>query len=301
MANQDSVDTADFLLQLDPQRAFVPALHVEVSALTHIGLVRSNNEDHFLVTRSGRSLETVMTNLPAGDIPVRFDTTGFAMVVADGMGGHAGGEVASRMAIGTLVRMVLDVPDWIMNLDEANAPRVMERMVHYYRGVDRALAAHAEVHRDLAGMGTTMTIAYSIGTHLFLAHVGDSRCCLFRDASLRQLTRDQTHAQRLVDAGVLPREEVATSRLRHVLTQALGAADPALEVEMAQMQLRPGDRLLLCTDGLTDMVNDAAIATVLAQVQTPAATCKSLVDLALKHGGRDNVTVIVADYASSPA
>jgi protein phosphatase len=124
---------------------------------------------------------------------------------------------------------------------------------------------------------------------------------LFRDASLRQLTRDQTHAQRLVDAGVLPREEVATSRLRHVLTQALGAADPALEVEMAQMQLRPGDRLLLCTDGLTDMVNDAAIATVLAQVQTPAATCKSLVDLALKHGGRDNVTVIVADYASSPA
>jgi protein phosphatase len=222
------------------------------------------------------------------------------MVVADGMGGHAGGEVASRMAIGTLVRMVLDVPDWIMNLDEANAPRVMERMIHYYRGVDRALAAHAEAHCELAGMGTTMTIAYSIGANLFLAHVGDSRCCLFRDGSLRQLTRDHTQAQRLADAGVLTREEVATSRLRNVLTQALGAADPALEVEMAQMQLRAGDRVLLCTDGLTDMLEGAAIATVMAQAAPPAATCKTLIDLALERGGRDNVTVIVADYMAAP-
>ena len=301
MANQGSVDTAEFFLEPDPNRAFVAPLHIEVSALSHRGLVRSNNEDHFLVTRSGRSLQTVMTNLPAGDIPERYDTTGFAMVVADGMGGHAGGEVASRMAIGTLVRMVLDVPDWIMNLDEANAPRVMKRMAHYYRGVDQALAAHAEAHRDLAGMGTTMTVAYSIGANLFLAHVGDSRCCLFRDANLRRLTRDHTQAQRLADAGVLTREEVATSRLRHVLTQALGMEDPALEVEMAQLQLLPGDRLLLCTDGLNDMVDDATIASVLSRRQPPAVTCKSLVDLALERGGRDNVTVIVADYAAPTA
>lgn len=296
MASQDSVDTAEFFLQTDPQHVFAPPVRVEVSAMSHAGLVRSNNEDHFLVTQSGRSMQTILTNLPPGDIPDRFDTTGFAMVVADGLGGHAGGEVASRLAIGTLVHMVLDVPDWIMSLDEANAPRVMERMANYYRRVDHSLAAHAQSHQHLSGMGTTMTVAYSIGANLFLAHVGDSRCYLFRDRRLQQLTRDHTQAQQLADAGVLSREEVATSRLRNVLTQALGAADPALEVEMTRMEIRAGDRLLLCTDGLTDMVDAATIMEVLAQALAPAATCKALVDRALEHGGRDNVTVIVADY-----
>ena len=300
MAGPKSVDTVEFPLHSEREhpRAAHAALHVEVSALTDTGKVRSNNEDHYLVTRAGRSMQTLMTNLPSGDIPDRFDSTGFVMIVADGMGGHAGGEVASRMAIGTLVHLVLDVPDWIMTLDDANLPRVKERVAEYYRRVDQALAAHAGTHRQLLGMGTTMTLAFSIGTELFLAHVGDSRCYLYRDRRLQQLTHDQTQAQRLLDAGTMQPEEAATSRLRNVLTQALGAGDPALQAEMQRVAIRPGDRLLLCTDGLTDMIDDDAIGAVLARAQPPSAACTALVDLALERGGRDNITVVVADFTA---
>jgi len=302
MAGPKSVDTVEFPLHPERERQHQAAshtsLHVEVSALTHTGKVRSNNEDHYLVTRAGRSLQTLMTNLPTGDIPDRFDSTGFVMIVADGMGGHAGGEVASRMAIGTLVQLLLDVPDWIMSFDEANMPRLKERMTSYYRRVDQALAAYAGSHEQLLGMGTTMTVGSSIGTDLFLAHVGDCRCYLFRNGRLRQLTHDQTQAQRLLDAGTMQPEEAATSRLRNVLTQALGAGDPSLQVEMQRVEIHAGDRLLLCTDGLTDMIDDEAIGAVLERPQPPAASCTALVDLALERGGRDNVTVVVADYTA---
>lgn len=305
MSNTNDVSTAEIPLGPDPRRSqqLEPntSLHAEISALSHTGKVRTNNEDHYLVTRVGRSMHTLMTNLPQGLVPDRFDTAGFTMVVADGMGGHAAGEVASRMAIGTLVEIVLDVPDWIMNLEGDNAERVKERVETYYRKVDQTLAEHARNDKSLAGMGTTMTIAYSIGPDLFLAHVGDSRCYLFHDGQLQQLTRDQTQAQMLVDAGLLRREEMATSRLRSVLTNALGCGDPALEVEMQRLQLGAGDRLLLCSDGLTDMVDDPTIAEVLARPKGPAAACRALVDLALDHGGHDNVTVVVADYVFDPS
>jgi len=300
MSKQNDVSTAEIPLWPGPRQSTPHApnntLHAEISALSHTGKVRTNNEDHYLVTRVGRSLHTLMTNLPEGLVPDRSDTTGFTMVVADGMGGHAAGEVASRMAIGTLVEIVLDVPDWIMNLDGDNAERVKQRVETYYRKVDQTLAEHARADKSLSGMGTTMTIAYSIGADLFLAHVGDTRCYLFHDGKLQQLTRDQTQAQMLVDAGLLRREEMATSRLRSVLTNALGCGDPALEVEMQRLHLGAGDRLLLCSDGLTDMVDDPTIAGVLSNPRGPAAACRALVDLALEHGGHDNVTVIVADY-----
>ena len=300
MSKPNDVSTAEIPLWPDPRQSTQStsnkALHAEISALSHTGKVRKNNEDHYLVTRVGRSMHTLMTNLPEGLVPDRSDTTGFTMVVADGMGGHAAGEVASRMAIGTLVEIVLDVPDWIMNLDGDNAERVKQRVETYYRKVDQTLAEHARADKSLSGMGTTMTIAYSIGADLFLAHVGDSRCYLFHDGKLQQLTRDQTQAQMLVDAGLLRREEMATSRLRSVLTNALGCGDPALAVEMQRLHLGAGDRLLLCTDGLTDMVDDPTIAGLLSQPRGPATACRALVDLALKNGGHDNITVIVADY-----
>ncbi len=304
MSNTNDVSTAEIPLGPDPRRPeqddSTTSLHAEISALSLTGKVRTNNEDHYLVTRIGRSLHTLMTNLPEGLVPDRSDTTGFTMVVADGMGGHAAGEVASRMAIGTLIEIVLDVPDWIMNLEGDNAERIKQRVATYYRKVDQTLAEHARKDKSLSGMGTTMTIAYSIGANLFLAHVGDSRCYLFHDGHLQQLTRDQTQAQMLVDAGLLRREEMATSRLRSVLTNALGCGDPSLEVEMQRLHLGAGDRLMLCSDGLTDMVDDPSIADVLSHPNGPAVACRALVDLALDHGGHDNVTVVVADYVVDP-
>ena len=222
MTDPSKLDTAEIRtwpeLRDTLRRPFATTLRVDAAALSHTGKVRTNNEDHYFVARVGRSMHTVLTNLPEGDIPARFDTAGYTMVVADGMGGAAAGEIASRMAISTLINMVLDVPDWIMKLDDANAPRVMERVAQYYQRVDRALAAHAQKDPSLTGMGTTMTVAYSVDTDLFIAHVGDSRLYLFRDGGLKQLTRDHTQAQMMIDAGLLQRDEVATSRLKHVLT-----------------------------------------------------------------------------------
>ena len=298
MREDRSLDTTD-PIGLPPEdiapRPYASRVGIDVSGLSHRGKVRHNNEDHFLVARVGRSLHTLFSNLPEGEVPNRFDENGWVMMVADGMGGAAGGEVASSMAISTLVNIFLDVPDWIMQLDDDRATEIMRRAVSYYKKVDTALSERAAADPILQGMGSTMTLGYSLANDLFVVHVGDSRLYLMRNGNLQQLTKDQTHAQALADAGMIKREEVATHRLRHVLTNALGGNVDTVEVEIQRARLHDGDRLLLCTDGLTDMVDDDAIAEVMLQARQPGTACKSLVERALANGGRDNVTVIVAD------
>ena len=279
-----------------PDRPSSPSVRVDSAGLSHKGNVRENNEDHYLVARVGRSLDTLVTSLPDGEIPERFDETGFAIMVADGMGGAAAGEVASRTAISTLVNIFLDVPDWIMKANDAIAEKLMARADKYYRKLDATLADMVSADPGLQGMGTTMTGGYCIGADMFLCHVGDSRAYLFRDGKLEQLTRDHTHVQQLVDAGMITREEAATHRLRHVLTNAIGGRDRSIDVDVLRVQLRDGDRILLCTDGLTEVVPDGDIADVLGRSKAPEVICRSLVDLALERGGPDNVTVVAARF-----
>lgn len=279
------------------RRRYCTPVRVDAAGLTDRGHMRSENEDHFLVARVGRSLDTLVTSLPQGEVPERFDETGYLMMVADGMGGRVAGEIASRMAISTLVNDVLDVPDWIMKFDEARAKRLMRRAVGYYKRVDSALTEHARENPQLRGMGTTMTVVYSVGRDLFIAHVGDSRAYLFRDGKLQQLTRDHTHVQMLVDLGLISREEAATHRLRHVLTNTIGGSERSAEVEIHRLNVADGDRLLLCTDGLTEVVDDEEVADVLGRGKAPEVVCRSLVDLALEGGGPDNVTVVAARYS----
>jgi protein phosphatase len=279
------------------ERPYVPPVRVDSAGLSHTGKVREANEDHYLVARVGRSLDTLVTSLPEGEVPERFDETGFAMMVADGMGGAAAGEVASRVAISTLVNIFLDVPDWIMRLNRANADKLMARAEEYFRKLDTTLAELVQADPALRGMGTTMTVGYSIGKNMFVSHVGDSRAYLFRDGKLEQLTRDHTHVQELVDAGSITREEAATHRLRHVLTNAIGGRDRSIDVDMLRVRLQDGDRMLLCTDGLTEVVPDTDIADVLGRSKAPEVVCRSLVDLALERGGPDNVTVVTARFA----
>ena len=200
----------------------VATVHVDVGARSHQGNVRKNNQDHYLVTRSGRYLRTLRSSLSDEDAPGRFDETGYISIVADGMGGAAGGETASRLAITTLIGIILHVPDWSLRVDDERAKKVMERAASYYREVNKKLLDEARQNPELQGMGTTMTGTYSVGTDMFVIHVGDSRAYLFRDGQLRRLTRDHTYVQRLVDAGVIKPEESGTHRLRHVLTNALG-------------------------------------------------------------------------------
>lgn len=299
MIDPNEVDTAEFPLPMGGERprAASSQVRVDVAAQSDTGKVRETNQDHYLVARAGRHLDTLLTNLPEGALPARFEETAHVAVVADGMGGHAGGELASRMAITTLVNIAVHVPDWILRLDEESTQRVMQRAARYYREVNARLVEKARLEPNLRGMGTTMTGAYSIGDQLFIVHVGDSRAYLYRDGILRCLTRDQTHAQMLADAGIIEPDALATHRLRHVLTNALGGEETSGKAEIYRTRLSDGDRLLLCSDGLHDMMGEEEIAAVLKSETNSAAACRALVDGALTNGGRDNVTVVVSSYS----
>src|SRR5579885_943772 len=301
MSDSQEVDTIEFELPpagapLEPPPFSSSSVHVEVGARSHAGLVRPNNEDSFFVARLGRWLETLQTNLPGTALPPRFEEVGYLLLVADGIGGAAAGEVASRMAIAASVNHILRKTRWLQRVEPAEVRPILDRMLDDIRRVDSTLKEQAQADAALAGMGSTLTIAYSVGAHLFLAHVGDSRAYLFRGGTLLQLTRDHTLARSMAEAGLIPPDEVATHRLRHVLTHALGGAESQVEADVQHVPLADGDCLLLCSDGLTDMVGDARIAAALGGAASPAEACDALVGLALAAGGRDNVTAVVARY-----
>jgi len=280
----------------DTVRPFSSSVQIDVSGLTHPGKVRARNEDHFIVTRIGRFLETMVTSLPPGEVPERAEEAGYAMIVADGMGGHAGGELASRMAISGLVKLALAMPDWIFRLDGAVATDATRRSKRRFRDLHTLLIEHGKHDQAFRGMGTTLTAARTMGRHLQIVHVGDSRAYLLRDARLLRLTRDHTYVQLLVDSGQLTAKEAAGFAARHVLANALGGVSEDVEVDVDQLKLASGDRLLLCSDGLTDLVDDETIRQVLIDCRESAEACRRLVDLALAAGGRDNVTVVIATY-----
>jgi protein phosphatase len=280
-----------------PRRPRVPSAQVAVDlgALSHRGKVRPQNEDHYLVARFGRSLETLLSNIPEEEIPPAHVETGYGMVIADGMGGMAGGEVASRSAIQDLVALALSTPDWIFYDRSPRLEEVMKRMGDRFREIDRLLNERAAANPRLTGMGTTMTFACSLGLDLILCHIGDTRAYLLRQGRLAQLTCDMTMAHELVKAGMLEPAKVATHRFRHVLTQALGGPGVP-KAEVKHLALEVGDHLLLCSDGLFDLVPDDAIAAILGAAATSQEACQTLVDRALDAGGKDNVTVILARY-----
>ncbi|MBI3407218.1 MAG: serine/threonine-protein phosphatase [Planctomycetes bacterium] len=298
--SESTKDTAEFCLQ-DAQRKIqtprVPSalVDVRVGGLSHQGKVRDNNEDHFVIARFSRALRTLLTNMPGDPIGGGHEEVGYGMLVADGMGGMAAGEIASRSAIESLVELVVKTPDWIMSRDDQLTEVVMHRMAQRLRNINDQLLHQAENDPTLAGMGTTLTLACSLGLDLVFCHIGDSRAYLFRHDEFRQLTRDMTVAQEMVDAGTLSPAAAATNRLRHYLTQFLGTPG-SLRAQVQHLPLESGDRVLLCSDGLTEMAGDAAIADVLRKVREPQAACQALVDLALEGGGKDNVTALVAEY-----
>jgi PPM family protein phosphatase len=278
-------------------------VRVELGALSHKGLVRANNEDSYLLFRMGRYFESVATNVPDGDLPSHFGDTGVGLVVADGVGGHEAGEVASRLAVSALVDFLSSERQWVLSLSEpesrkAEIERLRARATACLDKVHAALRAKASSDPGLAGMGTTFTCAYALGFDLFVLHVGDSKAFLYRGGTLRRITRDHTLAQQYADLGLIEQREVASHRMHHVLTRAVGGPEERLEGDMHLLRLVEGDRVLVCSDGLTDQADEAAVAAVLAEHPASQDACRALVDLALERGGRDNVTVLVAGYRS---
>ncbi len=277
-------------------------LKVEVAGATHRGHVREINEDHYLILRFGRSLETIATNLDDSLFNRKDRVTGYGLLVADGMGGMAGGEVASSVALQKLVDLVIDTPDWILSLSKwEDVARVLKRLESRFVEIDKAIRDRARRDMSLQGMGTTLTVAATLNNDLILGHIGDSRVYLLRDDQLTQLTTDHTLAQALIQAGVMDPDDQATRSIRHVLTAAVGSLDAATSPQVQRIHLNAGDVLLLCTDGLSDLVEEETIKTVLAEQKPAHRACHDLVDLALAAGGKDNVTVVVARFGAEDA
>jgi protein phosphatase len=277
-------------------------LKVEIAARTHQGLVRASNEDSFIVFRMGRFLERLMSNIPEAELPTRTTDMGYLMVVADGMGGHQAGEVASRTALVKALELILRSPRWAMNFDdprtrEDEIQALLARSRAYLANVHAALRAQAQTDSRLEGMGTTLTGAYTVGTELFVLHVGDSKAYLVRGGSLEQITHDHTVAQQYADLGVIPQEAVAGHHASHMLTRAIGAPTDSLRGDMHHLTIENGDRLLLCSDGLTDMAKAEQILAVMNSRAGCEEASQGLVDLALAGGGRDNITAIVANFS----
>jgi serine/threonine protein phosphatase PrpC len=297
---QDEMDTVEIPAETQPKESRRPVassrIQLDVKGLSHPGKVRPNNEDHFLVARCDRTLQTLETNLPSGEVPGHKRETAYGLVVADGMGGEAAGEVASRKAIAILVDLVLQTPDWIMVLDDQLIREVKQRMEQRFRQIGDALNEQARADPNLFGMGTTMTLAVSHGADLLITYVGDSRAYLFRQDQLMPLTHDQTAVQELVDSGKIRPEEAATHPQRNRLTGAISTKMDVVKAALCSLTLADGDWLLLCTDGLTEMVPEPIIAEALRRNDTATDTCTALVEQALARGGKDNVTVVLARY-----
>jgi protein phosphatase len=258
--------------------------------------VRANNEDQFLIAELDKLLRVEQSSLSEPD-ERRAHVQGHLFLVADGMGGHAGGEIASQIAARTIEECLLNSLKWFLGVRGDEGHEVVQHLQGAVHEADARVLSAAKQRPELRGMGSTLTLALAVGRTLFVAHVGDSRAYLMRDDRLlHRLTTDHTLLNELTQRGELLPGQEGNERLKHVITNAVGGSDSGVRVEVARAELRPGDRLLLCTDGLTDPLGDEAIRSVLAAHAGSQAACDALVSAANARGGRDNVTAVVAAF-----
>jgi PPM family protein phosphatase len=271
-------------------------VEAEFGARSRRGPLRSVNDDHYLIMRLGRHQETILTSISERALPRRFDEHGYGLAVADGTGGL--GEAASRLALSALAYLAIDFGRWQLRIDEPAAEEVLDRGHRFFRSIDSTLLRAS--HQSPRRLETTLTAVFTAGTELFFAHVGHSRAYLFRDNELMQLTHDHTLDRER--PGKAPTVDVPSSPrdLHHILTETLGSPAPgALRIDVERCSLLDGDLVLLCTNGLTDVAEDARIANALRLHKTPDDQCQALIDLAENSAGKDDVTALVAHYRVS--
>ena len=286
------------LLPVSDFKPLSATVGVEIAALCHPGKLKPYNEDNYLVIELGRNQRVVSSSLADVELTPAFEEHAYIMVVADGIGGAGTGSVASRLALSTVAQLALHFGKWNVRVDPAVAEDIMNRMEWFYSRVQETVTGHSMTERGLSTMATAITAAYSAGDDLFVAHIGHCRAYICREGSLIALTQDHTLAAK----GYVgpPEGEHVTDDLRHILTHAVGGSftDPGVEIE--HFHLMHGDCLLLCTNGLTDRVEDFRIADVLVARRKLDEQSQALVDMALEAGGEDNVTVVLAQYAVPP-
>jgi len=265
-------------------------LSVEAGSASHQGLVRAENQDHFLVVRRQRRQEVVACSIPPDTISTGDDET-WLLLVADGVGGGAFGEVASRLVVTKIAELSAGASSWLMSLPDEASREPYLRVRRYVETLQQAFRDARARGLLTDPSGTTCTCAYLVGTHAVLANIGDSRAYLLRDGQLRQLTKDHTLAQQLIELGVA---RDRAGKFGHVLTKHLGTHDRAVNADVNCVRLSEGDNLLVCSDGLTNELDDEQIAAVLRLPESPQQRCDKLLHMALAAGGRDNITVVLA-------
>jgi len=273
-------------------------LAVRTFGLTDPGRVRPSNEDQFLVAELAKAMRVQYASLPQPKTQYA-DERGYLFIVADGIGGHQAGEQASAMAVQTIEEFALNTLKWFFRLKGTGEQDILKEFQAVLQQADARICEEAAQHSELAGMGTTVTMAYNFGSRLFVVHVGDSRCYLFRARQLLRLTHDHTLVAEMVSRGDLQPEEAAHHHLRHVITNAVGGKEQGVQVECHRLELEPDDTLVLCSDGLTEMVSEDRIAAVLQADQEPRTACERLVAEANENGGKDNISVIVARFEAT--
>jgi len=251
---------------------------LQIGHVSDVGLVRAHNEDASLVVES----------LFDGDHAA--ETVGL-FIVADGMGGHQAGEVASALAariVASYLMQEVYIPYLRQSAHQANQMPLTEAL---QQAVE---AANQAVHEQVPGSGTTLTCALVINARAYLAHVGDSRAYLYYNQELKQITRDHSYVDKLVELGQISAEAAAVHPQRNVLYRAVGQGD-RLEIDIQILELPIGGRLLLCSDGLWGMLADSIIQAVLASARSPQEACLELIAAANEAGGRDNITAVIIE------
>ena len=270
-------------------------LTVKAFGVTDKGRVRPTNEDQFLCAELTKAMRIWQTSLP--EPKAQFgEERGHLFLVADGMGGVNAGEQASALAVVAIEQFTLNTFKWFFDANGPEAQRVLTQFQTALRQADARILEESTERPELRGMGTTVTMAFQLDTQLCVVHVGDSRAYLYADGELYQLTRDDTLMAEMVLRGDLQPEQVAHHRLRHVITNVVGGTEAVVNIQAHALDVRAGDRLLLCSDGLTEMVTDEAMATILRAEVDPEAACTALMAQANEAGGRDNITVLIVRF-----
>jgi PPM family protein phosphatase len=255
--------------------------YVRVAANSHAGRVRATNEDSFLVADLSMPMVSPQESRWAGRIDL--GAGGALIAVADGMGGHDSGEIASAMSLVLLHRALLT------RQREADATRLFDAVDDAHQGVRKEAAAKA------SNMGTTLTAIEVRGPRVYVAEVGDSRAYLLRDGVMTQLTKDQSFVQTLVDAGVLSSDDDSALPMRNVILQALGKT-PNLRVELGRLDLRYRDCMLLCSDGLHGLLSTEEMRSVILASPDLQIAAQVLVEQACERGAPDNVTAVLVGF-----
>ncbi len=270
---------------------------IDVDGQTHVGCIRPANEDNFVIAELQRTMHVAKSSLDIADnSDWRGGTQGHVLAVADGIALSGAGDLASTMSLHTLIRWVASSMPWRFAADDIEREELLSDFAATFeRCHARLLRTAAQMGRPDRPMGTTLTVAYVSWPDLFVSHAGDSRCYLFRAGALRQLTTDHTLAQRLADDRSLPLEDLNLERFDNVLDNSVGGGSENVHAEVNHIELEIGDRILLCSDGLTKHLDDDDLVHHLDRDEPPSELCTRLIAETNERGGTDNVTVIVCD------